>query len=97
MAPDGRLVFVTYRSLHVVAVVDPSAREVIRTIAVGRYPSGIALSPDGAFAYVGNEGFFAGEGSVSVVDTARRLVTATIDYPAFEGDAPSSVAIADLH
>lgn len=42
-------------------------------VKVGRSPRGVALSPDGATAYVTN----MGSGTVSVVDTAAAKVTAT--------------------
>ncbi|MET1193979.1 YncE family protein, partial [Bacillus licheniformis] len=44
------------------------------TISVGDNPSEIAITPDGAFAYVTNE--FSG--TVSVINTATNTVAATI-------------------
>jgi YVTN family beta-propeller protein len=47
---------------------------VVATIPVGRFPIGVAFTPNGAFAYVVNDG----DNSVSVIDTTLRAVVATI-------------------
>ena len=52
-----------------------SAHFVAGRIPVGRSPKGIALSPDGALLYVANRL----DDTVSVIDTATRKVTRTID------------------
>jgi YVTN family beta-propeller protein len=51
-----------------------SARYVIARVPVGRNPRSVALSPDGAALYVANRL----DGTISVIDTARREVAATI-------------------
>ena len=43
--PDGSRVYVTSRSTDAVYVIDPAAKTVIDTIAVGDGPSGIAIGP----------------------------------------------------
>jgi YVTN family beta-propeller protein len=55
------------------------------TIDVGEVPNGVAVSPDGAAAYVGN----VASGTVSVIDTATNTVTTTITV----GDDPRWVAV----
>ncbi|MET9326352.1 serine/threonine-protein kinase [Tsukamurella sp. NPDC003166] len=55
---------------------DSRPANVIATIPVGKYPTRIAITPNGAMAYVLNG--VDGEGSVSVIDTATNKVTATI-------------------
>ena len=52
-----------------------SAHFVAARIPVGRSPKGLALSPDGALLYVANRL----DDTVSVIDTATRKVTRTID------------------
>jgi serine/threonine-protein kinase len=52
----------------------PTAPKVIATIPVGTHPDGVAVAPDGRRAYVTNND----AGSVSMIDTATNIVTATI-------------------
>ncbi len=51
VSPDGRYVFVTYRS-DAIAVVRTADHTVEDTIAVGEWPYGVTFTPDGEFAYV---------------------------------------------
>lgn len=62
-----------------------SPNTVIATIGVGTTPYGVAISPDGATAYVAN----SGSGTVSVIDTVTNTVIATIDV----GTYPDGVAV----
>ncbi|WBP85190.1 Ig-like domain repeat protein [Kitasatospora cathayae] len=55
------------------------------TVAVGSFPTGVAITPDGLHAYVTNEG----DNTVSVIATATNTVTATIPV----GSGPFDVAI----
>jgi len=52
-----------------------SANYVTSRITVGKHPRGMALSPDGKLLYVANHL----DDTLSVIDTARDAVTATID------------------
>lgn len=63
------------------AIVSVSKRRVIGNIAVGRYPFGIALSPDEETCYVANVGMFA-YSFVKGFDGKRPDET-TIHFPAF--------------
>jgi len=67
-----------------VTVIDTSTNKVIATVMVGSQPYGIAVTPDGAFAYVANCG-----GNVFVIDTATNKVATK--FPA--GACPTGVAI----
>jgi len=58
---------------------------VVGTITVGNGPSGVAITPNGAFAYVSN----SVDNSVSVIATATNTVVATVPV----GIAPRSLAI----
>ncbi len=76
MAPDGARLYVSHHTAGAVSVVDPAARKVVATLAVGGEPAGLALSPDGKTLYVAD----ARDGSVAVVDAAaprvlKRLAT----------------------
>lgn len=62
------LAFVTQAAIPAMAAPIPP------TIGVGNYPAGVAISPDGATAYIANNL----SKSVSVVSTATNTVTATI-------------------
>jgi len=59
---------------------------VLHTIGVGSFPAAVALSPDGATAYVAN----ADANTVSVINTATDTVTATVAVPVL----PLGVAVA---
>jgi len=58
---------------------------VTATIPVGRFPRGVAASPDGSTVYVTN----LEDNTVSVIATASNTVTATIPV----GDRPYGVAV----
>ena len=68
-----------------VSVIDTASNTVTATVAVGSGPEGVAITPDGAFAYVTN----GNSGTVSVIDTASNAVTATVTV----GNGPRDVAI----
>ena len=55
------------------------------TVTVGSGPEGVAITPDGAFAYVAN----SGSNTVSVIATASNTVVATVTV----GSGPEGVAI----
>lgn len=69
-----------------VSVIDPAARAVVATIAVGAQPNGVAVTPDGQRVYVSN----FRDDSVSVIDAAARAVLATAGV----GDGPVGIAVA---
>ncbi len=68
-----------------VSVIRTSDNTVVATVAAGDIPNGVAITPDGAFAYVSN----AGSSTVSVIRTADNTVVAIVAVP----DSPGSVAI----
>src|SRR5260370_34424908 len=68
-----------------VSVIDTTTHSVVATIPVGQYPAGVAITPNGAFAYVAN----FNSNSVSVIDTATNTVTATVTV----GTGPWGIAI----
>jgi len=71
---------------HSVFVIDTATETASpATIGVGEDPMGIAITPDGKTAYVVN----AGEGTVSVVDTATSTTVKTIKV----GTRPFAIAI----
>ncbi len=67
-------------------MINTATNTVIATIPVGTAPHGVAITPDGAFAYVGNEY----SNTVSVIDTATNTLVDTVQGVAV---APEGVAI----
>src|SRR6266404_1294948 len=57
-----------------VSVIDTASYKVVATIPVGLYPAGVAISPNGAFAYVAN----FNSHSVSIISTTTNSVVATL-------------------
>ena len=85
VTPGGSRVYVTDSDNGTVSVLDLAARTK-STITVGKDPAGVAITPDGSTAYVAN-----GDHSVSVIDTARGVVTKTISVTA--GFGPFGITI----
>jgi len=56
------------------SVIDTASNTVVATIGVGSFPVGVAITPNGAFAYVAN----FNSNSVSVISTVTNTVTATV-------------------
>jgi YVTN family beta-propeller protein len=65
--------------------VNTTTNKVVSTLTVGGDPVNIAITPDGATAYVAN----AGAKTVSAINTATNSVVATIAV----GTAPSDISI----
>lgn len=68
-----------------VSVVRTSDNRVVGTVPVGSLPNNVAITPDGAFAYVTN----FGSENVSVIRTGDNTVIATVGV----GEQPEGVAI----
>jgi YVTN family beta-propeller protein len=69
---------------NTVSVIDTASNKVVATIPVGRFPDGVATTPDGTHAYVTNKF----DATVSVIDTTSNKVVVTIPV----GANPSGVA-----
>src|SRR3989442_7164529 len=78
----------TYKS-NSVAVIDTMLDRVIAVIPVQIQPLSVAVTPNGAFAYVTNSGWIFSSNSVSVIDTSSNTVVNTIPVGSF----PVGVAI----
>lgn len=72
---DGKRLYVANLDARQIAVVDPAAGKVVKTIAMPATPTGMALSPDGATLYVTCA---APKSTVAVVDLAAGRIAATI-------------------
>ncbi|HMO44862.1 MAG TPA: cytochrome D1 domain-containing protein [Rubrivivax sp.] len=76
--PDGRQVYVANQGSAAapddrVSVIDPATRKVLATITTGKGAHGVAMSGDGAYAFVTN----IEDATVSVIDTTTRRVVAS--------------------
>ncbi len=67
VSPDGRTAFAALAALGEVAELDLAEGRVVRTIAVGKWPRYLTLSPDGTRLAVG----CSGESKIVVVDTEQ--------------------------
>ena len=64
-----------------VSVIDTATNTVTTTVPVGRFPEGIAVTPDGSTVLVVNDG----DNNVSVIATATNTVTGTIAVVSLPG------------
>src|SRR5690348_12034815 len=71
-------VFVPTHKSNSVAVIDSLADRVVAVVPVQVQPLSVAISPNGAYAYVTNSGWIFNSDSVSVIDTVTLQVVATI-------------------
>lgn len=80
VTPDGRLLVVTYRSGGAVGIWDlERGEERARVETTRRLPHGIAISPDGRYAFVSVEGVRGEPGAVEAIDLDSGLRAATAD------------------
>jgi len=75
--PTGRVFFVADMKLGGVHVIDATAFSVVGFVATGKDAHGLFISRDARSLYVTNRG----SGTVTVIDVARRTVTATWSIP----------------
>lgn len=66
--------YIPNRDDHTVSVIDLATNTIIKTIAVGDRPIGVAVSPNKAEVYITN----SGGSSVSVIDIASNMLVQTI-------------------
>src|SRR3990167_6724591 len=74
-----------YALIAISAQAEDCCTRLIATIGVGDTPAGIAITPDGRFAYVANnnnDGIVGGD-TVSVIDLATNTVIKTISDASF--------------
>lgn len=96
LTPDGRSLYITNygnplypdrKDNDTVTVIDTATKAVSKVIGgVGAAPSGIAITPNGKYAYVTS---YRTPGTVSMIDVAAGAVIQTLNA----GDRPSQVAI----
>ena len=84
-SPDGSWLYVVCERGNELRVVDANSGKVVKSVAVGRVPRGIAVSADGQQIYVTN----TWDDTVSVIDAAALTVTRTLPT----GFEPTGVAV----
>jgi YVTN family beta-propeller protein len=78
-SPDGRYLYVAYRSADQIAVFDTQKRKLVRRFPVGVTPTGLAMSPDGKALYVSC--VFSRPAVVQVVDPQKGTVVESLGIP----------------
>jgi len=81
LSPDGRRLFVLDLAHFRLVILDTDSKQIVSSIAVGRMPFGLALSPDGKFAYVSNVGMF--QYSLVPGYDAQRPKQTGLDFPPY--------------
>jgi autotransporter-associated beta strand protein/YVTN family beta-propeller protein len=91
-APDGIHAYVTTvetdgngNDIPEVVIIDIAEKNIVKTITVGYYPAGLAVSPNGDYVYVANDT----DNTVSVINTSRQSVVSTIAV----GASPGGLAV----
>jgi YVTN family beta-propeller protein len=81
-SPDGRTLYVAGNASGNLAVIDVEQRRLVRSIATGGRPLGVAVAPDGGRAYISS---FTVPGTVFVVDTAALEIVDAVPVPGAAG------------
>lgn len=76
--PSNKLIYISNYGSGNVAVIDPNNYSVIRSIAVGDGPGGIASDPSNNMVYVSNT-FSSTIHSISVINTSKNNITSNIN------------------
>jgi YVTN family beta-propeller protein len=80
LSRDGKLLYAIDQTNFRLIVIDVEKQSELHSVSVGRYPFGIALSPDGTKAYVANVGMFA-YAKVEGIDQSD-LAKSALKFPA---------------
>lgn len=102
LSADGRRLYVVDQIGFRLIIIDTQRKVILHNIPTGRYPFGLALSPDGQHAFVANVGMF--EYSFFKHLDINKLDSTTLSFPAFgfgseamrEGISNDRVSIAGL-
>ncbi len=79
---DGKTLYVLDQIGFRMAVVDVDSRRIIKNVKTGRYPFGLALSPDGQKAYIANVGMFEYQPVVDPDQGPATLKEKALRFPA---------------
>ncbi len=81
LSKDGSRLFVVDQANFRMVIINPETKTILESVPVGRYPFGIALSPDESRVYVANVGMF--EYSLIEGYNPQRPEETTIHFPPF--------------
>ena len=81
LTKDGRTLFAVDQTNFRLLIIDAQKRKVIGNVGVGRYPFGVALSPDEKQVYVANVGLFAYQKIDSIED--KKDYARALKFPPF--------------
>ncbi len=82
LSQDGKTLYVLDQIGFRMAVVDVKSRKIIKNVRTGRYPFGLALSPDGQKAYIANVGMFEYQPVVDLKQDPADLKEEALRFPA---------------
>ena len=80
LSPDGKRLYVVDQMNFRVVTIDTESGQIIDVVAVGRYPFGLAIMPDGKKLFVANIGLF--EYSAVEGFDPNRFIETTLSFPA---------------
>ena len=81
LSPDGRRLCVLDLAHFRLVIFDTDSKQIVSSIPVGRMPFGLAISPEGKFAYVSNVGMF--QYSLIPGYDANRPKQTGLDFPPY--------------
>ncbi|MCA9438662.1 MAG: hypothetical protein KC978_22950, partial [Candidatus Omnitrophica bacterium] len=81
LSKDGKLIYAVDQTNFRVVIADTESHAVVESVPVGRYPFGIALSPDEKKVYVANVGMFEYK-KIPGVDE-NNMVHSGLEFPPF--------------
>ena len=88
LSKDGGRLFVVDQANFRMVIIDPDSKNILESVPVGRYPFGIALSPDESRVYVANVGMF--EYSLIAGFDPEKPEETTIHFPPFGYPSPEA-------
>jgi YVTN family beta-propeller protein len=80
LSRDGSRLYAVDQMHFRLVIIDTAARRIIHNVSVGRYPFGIALSPDETKVYIANVGMFEYS---KIPGTNEKQPESALEYPAF--------------
>jgi len=80
LSADGKIIYAVDQIQFELLLIDTELKKVVNAVPVGRYPFGVALSPDGSKVYVANVGMFEYKPIEGI--TKENIKEKALEYPA---------------